>query len=451
MKTDFSIGRRALLGAAAAGMVTSFLRKGAYAQEDGIPTLARASRDAWLFGLPLIENAQSRAHLLRNLPPNTFLHKRSLVDWRDRFITTPNNDTLYSLAWLDLSAGPVHLEIPATGNRYVSVALMDMYTNNFAIPGTRTTGPDGGQFTIIGPDAALGSPLDIRSPTRWVCALVRLLVDGPQDLPAVHQIQDRFVLRGPAISHSGKPSEFAARTAPWDQYFASVQALMIENAPRATDERYLHAIAPLGIGLQDRFDPSRFPAGQVDEIRHGIQLAVQALHDTRSLGPVRQGWNYPRADLGDFHESYLYRAQVAIGGLYALPPQEALYIRPVLTPEQEALPAGRSLLLRFPAGQLPPVGAFWSLSMYERTPDGQFFFFRNDIDRYAIGNRTSGLVHGSDGGLDIWISREKPAGDRLANWLPAPARGPFGLFLRAYFPDISLISGTYLLPPLQLA
>ncbi|MFT9088774.1 MAG: DUF1254 domain-containing protein, partial [Acetobacter okinawensis] len=169
--------RRFMALAASTGLTSLLVPKLVQAQVPPVtpplPPLAEASRQAWIFTVPLAENALARARILKDNSANTLIHKRTLSDWQDRFITTPNNDTLYSVAWLDLSAGPVKLHIPPTGDRYISAALIDMYTNNFAILGTRTTGNDGGSFTIIGPEQSTHSLTDIRSPTRWVCLLIR--------------------------------------------------------------------------------------------------------------------------------------------------------------------------------------------------------------------------------------------------------------------------------------
>ncbi|WP_213980475.1 DUF1254 domain-containing protein [Sphingomonas sp. dw_22] len=155
--------RRTLLKAAAS---LPLVRIGAAMAAD-LPPLAAAARDAWIFALPLIEMAQTRARMAA-LPANRLFHKRVLATPKDVSVTTPNNDTLYSSAWLNLANGPVRLTIPPSGDRYLSVALMDMYTNNFAVLGTRTIGRDGGSFTILGPGAASDDPLAVRATTPWV-------------------------------------------------------------------------------------------------------------------------------------------------------------------------------------------------------------------------------------------------------------------------------------------
>lgn len=409
------------------------------------PTLRDAAREAWLYGLPLIEMAAARAALLKGTSPNTMSLGTALTTVDTQFVTTPNNDTLYARAWIDLGSGPVTVSLPATGTRYFSVALMDMYSNNFAVLGTRTTGSDGGVFTLVGPGDGASGPMTVRSPTRWVWLLARTLVDGPADLAAANAVQAAVTVRGP---EGTVPRAEAGRGAPWPEYFRSVQALLVENPPPATDLAALRNFAPLGLRVGGGFDASRFSPDQVAHIEAGVNDARTLLRSARA-GRIDGGWSYPKATLGNFGQDYLYRAQVAIGGLAALPPEEAMYLR-AATPQGSPLFDGSvGHRLSFPAGTLPPVNSFWSLTMYEATPEGQFFFTRNAIDRYAIGDRTPGLVRGADGSLDVWMTRDDPGEGRRANWLPTPRTRPFSIILRAYLPKAELLTGAYRLPPLQ--
>lgn len=410
---------------------------------DHLQALSTAASEAWLYGLPLIEVAttRSRGSALGG-QVNVFAHMRNLADHRARTVTTPNNDTLYSSGQIDLSAGPVTIVLPASGDRYLSLALMDAYTNNFALLGSRTTGPDGGTFRLVGPrDAAEGDNV-IRSPTDHVWALARILVDGPFDLEAARSVQAGISMQGPAAP---SPARHAGRAAPWNEYFASVDALMAANPPPVTDLGLIRRIAPLGLG-RGGFDPGAFSSEEAAAIEAGVQQA-RSLIRSRGLGGAgwEDGWSYPRADLGDFGQSYAYRAAVALAGLAALPPVEAMYMRG----QGEAggtYDGTRPWRLHFPSDRLPPVDSFWSLSLYEATPDGQFFFADNPLNRYAIGDRTLGLAYNPDGSLDIWIGADSPGSERESNWLPSPA-GPFALFMRAYLPQASLLEGQYRLPP----
>lgn len=409
--------------------------------------LQSAAREAWLYALPLIEIATTRARgAAFGGQINAFAHMRNLADHKARAVTTPNNDTVYSSAQVDLSHGPVTIFLPAAGERYVSLALMDAYTNNFAILGTRTSGPDGGSFKLIGPtDAAEGLNV-VRCPTNHVWALARVLVDGPHDLEAARAVQAGFSMQGP---ETPKAPAYAARSAPWQEYFASADALMAANPPPVTDLALLRAIAPLGLGA-GQFDPAAFSPEETAAIEAGLAEARLAVRKG-GLGGAQfiDGWSYPRADLGDFGQSYHYRAMVALAGLAALPPVEAMYMR--AQGESRGLYDGtKAWGLHFPADQLPAVESFWSLSLYEATEDGQFFFTDNPLSRYAIGDRTPGLTYNPDGSLDIWIGHESPGEGREANWLPAPA-GPFALFMRAYLPKAQMLEGAYRLPPVVAA
>lgn len=409
--------------------------------------LRTAAREAWIYTLPLIEVATTRQRgQALGQRMDVFAHVRHLANHKHRAVTTPNNDTLYSTAQIDLSAGPVTITLPPTGSRYFSLALMDAYTNNFAILGTRTTGTEGGTFRLVGPgDAAEGWNL-IRSPTDHAWALARILVDGPHDLEAAREVQAGLSMQGPACE---APGPYAARSAPWAEYFVSAAALMRANPPPVTDMAALGRMAPLG--LLDGFDPARFSEAEAAEIEAGVAEARKAVRKG-GLGGMDfvEGWSYPNARLGDFGQDYLYRAAVALSGLAALPPVEAMYMRAEGPLPRALFDGATAWRLSFPAGGHLPVQSFWSLSLYEATEDGQFFFADNPLDRYAIGDRTPGLKTNPDGSLDIWIGHQSPGSERESNWLPAPA-GPFALFMRAYLPKPELLDGGYRLPPVTPA
>lgn len=409
--------------------------------------LKTAARDAFIYTLPLIEVATTRQRGIGlGQRMGVFTHVRNLATPKHRAVTTPNTDTLYSTAHIDLSAGPVTITLPAAGDRYLSLALMDAYTNNFAVLGTRTTGPYGGTFRLVGPrDAADGWNV-IRSPTHHVWALARVLVAGPHDLDAAREMQGGISMQGPG---GEPPGPYAARSAGWAEYFASAAALMASNPPPVTDLAMLRRMAPLG--LLDGFDPSRFSPAQAADIEAGLAEGRKAVRGGGGLaGNFVGGWSYPSVRLGDFEQDYALRGTVALGGLAALPPAEAMYLQGE-GPESGKLFDGRtSWRLHFPAGGHLPVDSFWSLSLYEATDDGQFFFWDNPLNRYAIGDRTPGLTANADGSLDIWIGHASPGAERESNWLPAPA-APFALFMRAYLPKPELLQGYYRMPALEVA
>lgn len=403
--------------------------------------------EAYIYTVPLVIMNNFRFNRTAGKRMNVFLHARKLLNHRSRAITAPNNDTLYSDAWLDLTQGPVTITIPSTSHRYFSLAFMDMYGNNFSIVGTRTTGGDGGTFTVIGPnDSAecVGTNV-LRAPTPYVCALARLLVDGPADLDAARELQSGLLLDAPAQPEV-PTIPVTARNAPWDEYFAGANALLSLHRPPVTDLAVLKRIRALGTGPSIKFDSTRFTRDDVKQIESGVADARQMLVDAQGkLGEPVGGWVYPQPNNGNFGQDYFYRAATAVGTLAALPVEEATYLRPV-GENGDGLYDGRKLWrMHFPAGEPLPVDSFWSLSMYEPTEQGEFFFVDNPLHRYAIGDRTPGLRLTDDGSLTIWLGHERPGKDRESNWLPAPA-GPFYLILRAYLPRKEMQFGQYRVP-----
>ncbi|MEW6391233.1 MAG: DUF1254 domain-containing protein [Pseudomonadota bacterium] len=427
-----------------AGALTLSLAARASAAGRAPLPLTQAAKLAWLYGLPMIETAGIRARTAKLGTFNRLYHQTDLVTPANQKVTSPNNDTLYSRGFLDLRQGPVTLNLPASGERYLSLALMDMWTNNFAVLGTRTTGPDGGRFVVAGPSGPAPSGA-IRAPSDFVFALGRTLVDGPSDLAAARAVQAAIIASGP----ERPPTDFVtpvARTAPWRDYFASLGALLAENPPPATDAGFFHAVGALGLTARG-FDPPTFTAEQEQQIADGVAQAVRTAAEPRGGLYAAQGWVYPQANLGDFGQDYVFRGQIALTGLFGLPLAEAVYTRPV-GDHNSGLLNGERYRLTFPPGRMLPVDGFWSLTMYAATPDGQFFLTPNAIDRYTIGDRTPGLKYGADGSLDIWISRRPPGPGRESNWLPAPAQGPYMVSLRAYLPRADLLNGVYRAPPL---
>ncbi len=413
-------------------------------------SLSSAAEEAYIYGAPLLETGASRAawFATEGGAPNRIFHDRKLATPQFRSITTPNNDTLYSQAWLDLSAGAVTVDVPVMGDRYFSIAFLDMYGSNFAVIGSRTIGGDGGRYQIAGPDGGRAGFATITAPSNYVWMLVRTLADGEKDLSAVHALQDELHVIGP---ERPMPPRFAKRSAAWPELFASVQRLIAENMPPVTDELLLERFAPLGIGSQGEFDANRFSEAQGREIEAGVTAARKRLVDGRRQGAVTDGWIYQKANFGIWGDDYFYRAQIALAGLGALPQSEAMYMRAVDEGGRVFLAPGQSFEMHFDAGKLPPVKAFWSLSAYERTTEGQFFLIDNPIERYSIGDRTPGLQYESDGSLRLCISPDRPQGDRISNWLPAPVDKECGLVMRAYLPGEAMLEGDYHLPPILVS
>jgi hypothetical protein len=381
---------------------------------------------------------------------NRLVQRDTLADYASRNVTAPNNDTIYGSAVLDLAAGGIGLTVPDNHERYFCVAFLDQFTDNFAYIGTRATGGKGGQFWIVGPGWRGQTPEGftlIRAPSNDVWLLARTLVSGPEDLPAARLFQ-RGIMLSVAPDRPFRP--FVVR---------AVDPVTPSNLIGVVNEL-------LGRSPVDRGQARRaVKFGEVG-IRPGVadawnQLSpeVQALWQpalTDGLARLRKqfleqnkivnGWAYPPSTLGNFGDDDLSRAAVALGGLAALDSREATYLTSVTDSAGEVLSGAHQYRWRLPPGGVP-AAAFWSLTMYAAEPDGRFFFTRNPINRYSIGDRTAGLSLEADGSLEIIISHEPPA-TKASNWLPSPA-GPMRLSIRAYLPKPEMLDGRWRAPPLE--
>jgi hypothetical protein len=442
-----------------AGCSTGSTGPGADARRVALPELSALAKEAYIYTFPLYAMYRTRYDALaRSGAPNRFQHARTLATPASRAVTAPNNDTLYSSAWLDLSQGPLVLHVPDTAGRYYSLAFMDFYTNNFAYVGRRRTGTKAGDFLIVGPrgqgERPPGIPV-IAAPTNGVWLLGRILVTGVEDLPTVHALQNQLALTALSSGDGGTAPRKRAGIGPkpepnnpWN-YFAVVNAALTENPPPARDRQVVVDVAKIAIGPDAFFDATRFSTEERAALLAGVGAAKRELETAlipRTIG--RPGWTKPRADLGNFGTDYFFRASVAQVGLAALEPQEAVYLSPTGDADGRPTDGTHRYLLHFSKGGLPPVDAFWSLTMYQVDPDQRRFLVENSLNRYSIGDRTKGLVYNADGSLDIFIQHQSPGEAREANWLPAP-EGRFVLSLRAYQPRSELLNGQYQVPVLQ--
>ncbi len=408
---------------------------------DGTPheELRAVARDFYIYAISLLEVTRTRDTRLRSSAPNAFEHTRQLSDHTSRIVTTPNDDTLYSHAFIDLRQGPVTISVPKTGERYFSLALMDMYSNNFAYAGTRVTGGEAVELTLVGPDAPADGEGVVRAPTPWVWALARTLVDDEADLPAAHRVQNGLKISGAA--GAAPAARAPAADAGALELLRGVKALMAENPPPAADAPILERFEAAGL------DPDRIERSPelVQVLEAGFADAREFLSKPKKSRAAESDWVYPLPILGNFGTHYRYRAMIAMGGLAALEPVEAMYMRYVDGAEADPLD-GRSTW-RLHLDTPLPVNSFWSLALYKPEPNGNLYFIDNPLRRYSIGDRTKGLQYNADGTLDIWMSAREPEAGR-SNWLPAP-EGPFTVILRAYLPRAELLDGRYRLPPIE--
>jgi len=399
---------------------------------------------------------------------NLFTHERNLLTAGKSRVVMPNNDTLYANAWIDLSHGPLVISVPATGNRYYVLGFLDYYTNPFAHVGTRTTGNGAGDVLVTGPNWHGAVPPEFSDPGRhlssatdWNWIIGRILVDGPADVAEVNTLQDHFQIRKLDDWKSGRdsaPSPFDARFAPRapfsvDRFIAMVNDALRTCPPPAGDATLVAQFAQVGLGANVA-DATLAPEVQA-ALEHACATAQQLLdspEDTifgRSTGHKNVGWRRQIMLGQSFGTDLLLRAFVSHQAIGALETKEAAYPRCETDADGTPLHGGARYTIRFAPGQLPPVDAFWSITLYSAA---DYFLVPNLIDRYSIGDRTTGLMRDADGGLTITMQNLPPLETTArANWLPAPD-GAFFLCLRAYLPRPEFLNGSYRLPdPQRLA
>ena len=413
-------------------------------------------RGAFQFGFPVYEMMRTRANYMAvaakaGVPGvNHFMPRVTLADASAREVTTPNNDTLYSSAWLDLAGGPVTLTMPALPRRYHSAALMDLFTDNTSVLGTRMGGV-GGNVLLVGPDwqgrAPEGIPV-VRSATNDAWMLVRVVVDGQDDVINAADAIKQFSLKPEIALKDLQPVTAVPKLVPDARTFLAVvnEALGRGSMP-ANDAARMAKYADVGIvpGDKDAFDKLT-PVQQAMWNRALPQLRAE-LRTGLAAGEPVNGWTISAANAGQFGDDDTTRAKIALGGLAALPRQEAAYFRTNVDKDGAQLAGkGTGYYLRLPANM--PIGAFWSLTVYQQEKDGRLFFYDTPSKRYAITDRTKFLHVDRNGSVELFLQSAKPFGERAVNWLPIPP-GPFVLVFRAYLPRGSIVDGSFALPGVE--
>lgn len=387
---------------------------------------------------------QTHAHSTspQRAPFNTLHASQCRWTHEDRDIVTPANDFLYLNGWIDLGAGPVVLDIPAVEpDRYFVIELLDAFTNNFINLSARTVGTHGGRFVLHekGVDVAEDA-VPVECPTRLVWLLGRVLVKGDEDLPLAQQVANSFSLRGAASAGPACIRQWCERGDFALDFFQHVFDSLADFPAQPDEAAMVSMLARVGLREGGPNDVTLLP----EAVQHGLRLGyidARRLITTFTTSPTRRNWVYSLG-LGRYRHDHLLRACIAMKGLGALAADEAVYATADFDHAGQRLAGSQRYEIYFPPGQLPPVDALWSLSLYGEDR----FFVDNPIRRYAIGDRTHGLQYDADGGLRIVIQHAPPFSH--ANWLPAPAGG-FYLILRLYHPRPAFLEGRYVIPPVR--
>lgn len=391
-------------------------------------------------------------------PPNQFHHMPAFPGADFRAVVRPNFDTLYSSAWLDLTNGPVIVQAADTEDRYYLLPMLDMWSDVFAVPGKRTSGTNAQKY-VVTPPGYRGAVPDglpvITAPTPYVWIIGRTQTNGPSDYPAVHTVQAGYDITplgaaaefttDPNHDITSDPLRVVNGMAPLD-YLAYGTNLMSVNPPHATDFSQLARLAGLGIAAGEPFNASRFDTPQRADIEAGWNAALKDMMAAiPTLAVPVHGWTMLTDTVGVYGNAYFRRAVVALIGLGANQPEDAIY--PVLYADANGQPitGDNNYVIHFDADKLPPAAAFWSVTMY----DAEGFQAANELNRFAIGDRDQ-LSYNADGSLDLYVQHSNPGPERVSNWLPAPL-GPLGITMRLYAPKPDALNGRWAPPVVQRA
>jgi hypothetical protein len=439
-------------------------------QTDITPAEARAiAKEAYIYGFPLVDNYRvehdyfvDRGNPEFKAPWNQITNIPRVFTPADTAIQTPNSDTPYSWIGADLRAEPIVLTLPPIEKeRYISVQFTDAYTFNFAYVGTRTTGNDGGSFLVAGPNWKGQTPKGvkevIRSETELIIVVYRTQLFNSGDIDDVKKIQAGYrvqTLSAFLNTAAPKPApviDFIKPLTPETQKtsleFFNILNFALQFCPTDPTETELMArFAKIGVGAGKTFDPSKLTPEMTAAIEQGRADAWAAFAGGVQLldnGTLKSGDLFGTREY--MKNNYLNRWLATIG-IYGNSKQEAIYPIYRVDSAGQKLEGARNYTLRIAPGQLPPVNAFWSLTMYELPAS---LLVANPLNRYLINSpMLPQLKRDPDGGVTLLIQNESPGKDNEANWLPAP-KGPFAMYMRLYWPKEEALEGKWKSPPLK--
>jgi hypothetical protein len=424
------------------------------------------AKEAYIYGFPLVDNYRvQHAYFVDRGGPeykaawNTIYNNARVYTPDDKAIQTPNSDTPYSYVGADLRAEPLVFTVPAMEkDRYFSVQLIDAYTFNFAYIGSRATGNDGGSFLLAGPgwkgEKPAGIKDVIRSETDFVFALYRTQLFKPDDIENVKKIQAGYKVE-PLSAFLGKPApdaapkvDFIKPLTPEQQRtsvdFFNVLNFVLQYCPTHPSETELRKrFEKIGVVAGKKIDVAALDTATKDALVEGMVDAQKAIKaHAATITSSADGFGTREF----LQNNYLIRATSAVLGIYGNSKDEAFYVPLDKDSDGESLDGAKRYTLRFAPGQLPPVNAFWSLTMYELPSR---LLVANPLKRYLINSpMVPDLKKDGDGGVTLYVQHESPGANKETNWLPAPATKPWAV-LRLYLPKPEVLSGAWKAPVLQ--
>ena len=431
----------------------------------GIAETKTIAEEGFIYGLPLIVNYVANYQFWVDTnssqykcPMNQIYNESRVFTYKDTSVVTPNSDTPYSFCGLDLRAEPYVISVPAVEKeRYYSVQLTDWNTFNYGFIGSRLTGNDAGDYLISGPDWNGATPAGIKqvfhASTQFTMAIFRTQLFGPDDMPNVQKVQAGYhaVPLSTYLHQPAPPAAPALQFPPASEEmvktnFFQYLDFVLQLAPAGPEEKEIRArLARLGIGAGKKFNFDDLDLEHKLEVGLGMKDGESKVEaHVATLGKGINGWRVgsPFGDRDFFNGDWLLRAVAAKAGIYGSSAVEAMYPMTRWDVTSATLDGSQyNYTLTFPAGQLPPVNAFWSVTMYDGKTQ---LLIENPINRYLINSpMLPDMKTNADGSLTLYLQKDSPGADKENNWLPAP-NGPIYLVMRLYWPRTEAPS---ILPP----
>ena len=413
------------------------------------------AEEGFVYGLPIVMNYGVMYEYIIDkdsgqykAPFNTVYNEHRVFTWEDTAIPTPNSDTPYSLLWMDLRAEPMVLSVPAVDKkRYYAVQLTDGNTFNYGYIGTRATGPEAGDYMVVGPNWKGETPAGIKkvfqSTTDFSLALFRTQLFDPKDMPNVQKVQAGYQAR----PLSAFLKQLAPPAAPAIDFPKIDQAMVKTNffeyldfalqfAPPGPEEEAIRAkLATIGIGPGKKFNFKDLSVEHKAAILLAMKEGEDKVDKYLEAGQKNiNGWKVGSlfGDRAFYNGDWLKRAAAAKGGIYGNDAVEAMYPLTRTAANGEELDSSKhKYTLTFAKDQLPPVNAFWSVTMYDGKTQ---LLIKNPINRYLINSpMLSSMKKNKDGSLTLYVQKDSPGKDKESNWLPAPD-GTIYMVMRLYWP-----------------
>jgi len=431
----------------------------------GIAEVKAIAEEGFIYGLPLVMNYAVMYEYVVDknsgqfkAPFNQIHNEARVFTYEDTTIVTPNSDTPYSLAWMDLRAEPMVLSVPAVDKkRYYSVQLNDGNTFNYGYIGSRATGNEAGDYLVVGPNWKGETPPGIkkvyRSTTDFSLAIFRTQLFDPKDMPNVVKVQAGYKAQ-PLSAYLKQPAPAAPPAIDFPKIdkelvktnFFEYLDFALQFAPAGPEEEAIRArLATIGIGPGKKFNFKDLSAEHKAAILLAMKEGETKVEKYLEAGQKDiNGWKVGSlfGDRAFYNGDWLKRAAAAKGGIYGNDAVEAMYPLTKTLPNGEALDGSKhKYTLTFAKDQFPPVNAFWSVTMYDGKTQ---LLIKNPINRYLINSpMLPSMKKDKDGSLTLYIQKDSPGKDKESNWLPAPD-GPIYLVMRLYWPKTEAPS---ILPP----